>query len=83
MTKRYVKRHFRALKTMYVYRALVNHAQTLISHTPPQVRSSLASGKSDDGESFWEEVINKVLFPLTSTTDTPQEKLVGIAAIGK
>ncbi|KIM20793.1 hypothetical protein M408DRAFT_30067 [Serendipita vermifera MAFF 305830] len=47
------------------------------------VRSSLASGKSDDGESFWDEVINKVLFPLAILSDTPQEKLVGIAAIDK
>ncbi|KAG8811972.1 phosphatidylinositol kinase- protein kinase tor1, partial [Serendipita sp. 399] len=47
------------------------------------VRSSLASSKSDDQESFWKEIINKILFPLTATSDTPQEKLVGIAAIGE
>ncbi|KAG8816995.1 phosphatidylinositol kinase- protein kinase tor1, partial [Serendipita sp. 400] len=47
------------------------------------VRSSLASSKSDDQESFWKEIINRILFPLTATSDTPQEKLVGIAAIDK
>lgn len=47
------------------------------------VRSSLASGKSDDGESFWNDIINKVLVPLTAMSDTAQEKLVGIAAIDK
>ncbi|KIM27666.1 hypothetical protein M408DRAFT_24325 [Serendipita vermifera MAFF 305830] len=46
------------------------------------VRSSLARGKSDDGESFWDEVINKVPFPFAVLSDNSQEKLVGIAAIG-
>ncbi|CAG8583194.1 7162_t:CDS:2, partial [Acaulospora colombiana] len=47
------------------------------------VRSSLASGNSDDSETFWEEIISKVLLPLTMMSDTPQEKLVAIAAINK
>jgi hypothetical protein len=47
-----------------------------------QVRSSLASGRTDEQEPFWSDVINKVLLPLSSSSDTPQQKLVGVAAIG-